>query len=503
MVLGCGNEVERIPGQESTLRLNIHTPPYQDAFDGVSTLRMTLTMPDGRDEIVNIDVSATEFFLDGSPAQGVVMLLEGVGVDGQTVVSSGLSTPFDLSPAAPAEVNLLFARKGEFARLLGDLGHARFGHTASALPDGRVLIFGGASAGDLDSPAEFPPPEIYSIKSQKSCVFEEELCPLFPGADRRMGHSATAASTGEVLVFGGEDDVFELVEEVLLFDAATDTFSRLSNFDPTKVVPRAYHAAVGFQFDDQTGGGFREAVLVSGGEVDGAGKRVLTANGLVFDVQAETFTQTDLNMVHPRRRHTLTTFREDNSRVLAVGGEGGGGLVNPGEVSDGASFWVVQPGGGGRDGLLTSRINHSAVPVPGGVLVLGGDDLLASVDEPEIFLAGAAMGAGFFTLQIQAVHQEHSARRGLIAAQLPSGVVLYAGGEFLSAFDRELLDTAEALQTEEGTLNAAFSQAASIGQKLSFPAVTTLPSGALLITGGMQPGAGGPEPSAGVWYYNP
>jgi hypothetical protein len=501
-LLGCGTDVNRVPGVDSTLHLHIHSPPTQDPFDGVSTLRMTLKMPEGRDLIINLDIGTTEFLMEGSPALGVVMVLEGVGVDGQTVISSGQSVPFDLNPATPAEVDLLFARKGEFARLLGDLGHARFGHTASALPDGRVLIFGGASAGDLDSPEEFPPPEIFGLKSQTSCVFEEELCPLFPGADRRVGHSATEAATGKVLIFGGEDDGFELVEDILLFDSATDSFGKLSNFDPTKVAPRAHHAAVGFQFDDTTGGGFRKAVLISGGEVDGAGKRVLTANTLLFDVQAETFTRTDLTMVHPRCRHTLTTFGEDRSRVLAVGGTGGG-LVNPGEISDGDSFWVVQPALGGRDGLLTPRVNHSAVSVPGGVLVLGGDDMLESVDAPEIFLAGAAMGAGFFSLQIQAAHQEHSARRGMIAAWLPSGVVLYAGGEFLSAFDRELLDTAEALQIEGGTLNAAFSQAAPIGQKLSFPAVTTLPSGALLITGGMRPGAGGPEASNEVWYYNP
>lgn len=502
MVLGCG-EVEHVPGLESTLRLRIHTPPYQDAFDGVSTLRMTLKMPGGGEEIVNLDVSATELFLDGSPAQGVVMLLEGVGVDGQTVISSGSSAPFDLSPTEPVEVNLLFARKGEFARLMGDLGHARFGHNAVALPDDRVLIFGGASSGDLDAPGAFPTPEIYSLQSQKSCVFEEELCPLFPGADRRIGHSATAIPDGEVLIFGGEDEGFELVEEVLRFDPASNQFIQLTNFDPQQVTPRAYHAAAGFRFDDKTGGGFREAVLIAGGEVAGANKRVLTANGLLYDTQAQTFTRTDLSMVHPRRRHTLTAFREDHSRVLAVGGEGGGGLVNPGEISDGMSFWVIEPGGGGRDGLLTPRINHSALPMTQGVMVLGGDNLLDSIDDPEIFLAGAPMGTGFFSLQIMAAHQEHSPRRGLIAAQLPSGVTLYAGGELLSAFDREILGSSEMLQAEEGSLNAAFSQAAPIGQSLSFPAVTVLPGGALLISGGMKPAAGGFEPSAEVWYYNP
>ena len=263
LVLGCGTEVEHVPGIESTLSLRIHTPPYQDAFDGVSAFRMTLKMPDGRELITNVDVSATELFTDGSPAQGVVMVLEGVGVDGQMVISSGQSAPFDLNPTVPAEVDLLFARKGEFARLLGDLGHKRFGHSASMLPDGRVLIIGGASTGDLDAPADFPPPEIYNLKSQKSCVFEEQLCPLYPGADRRIGHTATGTSDGEVLVFGGEDGGFELVDQVLRFDPVTNEFSELTNFDPQKVAPRAYHAAVGFQYDDGTGQGFREAVLLA------------------------------------------------------------------------------------------------------------------------------------------------------------------------------------------------------------------------------------------------
>jgi hypothetical protein len=504
LLLGCGTEVERTAGLECTLHLRIHTPPYQDAFDGVSTLRMTLEMPEGRDLITNVDVSATELFLDGTAAPGVILVLDGVGVDGQTVISSGQSTPFDLNPTKPAEVDLLFARKGEFARLLGDLGHARFGHTASALPDGRVLVFGGASQGDLDAPSGFAPPEIYDLKSQKSCVFGEELCPLFPGADRRMGHTATQTSGGEVFVFGGEDEEARLVGQVLLFDPATDEFREVTNFDPQQVTPRAYHAAVGFRFDDGTGQGFRESVLVAGGEVDGGASRTPTENGLLFDVQARTFTRTNLSLIHPRRRHTLTVFGADSSQILAVGGEGEAGLVDAAEISDGKSFWVVEPAGAeARNGLLHPRVRHAAVSIPGGVMVLGGDDLLASIDEPEMFLAGSSMGVGLFALHVQAVHQEHSTRRGLVAAQLPSGTVLYAGGERLTGFDRELLDTAEVLQVEEGTRNAAFSGVASLGQKLSFCTVTPLPGGALLIAGGMKTGTDGPVPSAEVWYYTP
>jgi hypothetical protein len=504
LLLGCGSEVKRIPGVESTMVLSIYTPPYQDAFDGVSTLRMTLKMTDGRELISNVDIGATEFLIDGSPAQGVVLVLEGVGVDGQLVISSGQSAPFDLNPVQPAEVDLLFARKGEFARLLGDLGHERFGHTATALPDGRVLIFGGASGGGLDAPEDFAPPEIYDLKAQKSCVFADELCPLYPGADRRAGHTADALSGGRVFVFGGENENAGLVERALLFDPETDEFTELTNLDPRLVAPRAYHASVGFRFDDGTGQGFRESILIAGGEVEGGARRTTTGNGLLFDAQTRTFTKTNLSLVNPRRRHTLTAFGADLSRVLVAGGEGEGGLVATAEISDGDGFWAVEPAGAqARGGLLVPRVNHSAVSIGGGVMILGGDDMLTSVDDPEMFLAGASMGTGLFSLEIQAAHQEHSTRRGLVAAQLPSGGVLYAGGECLTAFDRELLATAEVLHVEADTRNAAFSGGASIGQRLSFPAVATLPGGAMVITGGLKPDGSGPVPSGEVWYYNP
>ena len=189
LAAGCG-ETERIPGQQSSITLSIHTPPFQDAFDRVSTLRISLLVPDAEDLVSTVDVSATEFSLEGSPGQGLVLRLEGIGVDGEEVISSGQSAPFDLVAGEPAQVKVLFARRGEFTRLLGDLGVARFGHSVAPLAEGRVLVFGGASGGDADAPEDFAPPEVYDLISQESCLYQEDLCPDFPGSDRRVGHTA-------------------------------------------------------------------------------------------------------------------------------------------------------------------------------------------------------------------------------------------------------------------------------------------------------------------------
>lgn len=502
LVAGCGTEVRYLPGTRCEIVLRIYTPPYQDAFDGVSTLRMTLSIP-GRDDIsIHLDARTSELSLAGPPAEEVVLRLEGLSLDGQEIIASGQSPPFDLREDQPARVDLLFARRGEFARLLGDLGHSRFGHTASALPDGRVLVFGGGASGTPEQPAGLVPPETYAVASQTSCLSGDTPCPAFEGGDLRTGHAASIGPQDTVFIFGGEDQDGKLEESILLFDPATGLRAFI-NYDAKQVAPRAHHAATGCMLDDG-GGGLRQVVLFSGGEVDNAGQRVPTANCLLFDVAAGSFARTDLSMVHARRRHTATAFGPDRKHVLIAGGEAGAGLVDAGELFDGVGIEVVAPSGEhARNGLLAPRVRHNAVAMPGGVMIAGGDNQLASMDEPEMFLLDGAQGTGFFALDVEVVPADHPTRRGAVATWLDGGEMLIAGGEQLDGFERELLATAESLQVEGGTRRASYYPLGPLGQRLSFPTVTRLPGGALLITGGLIPGSEGPVASGQVWYYNP
>lgn len=496
----CGG-VKHVPGKSCNVSLRIHTPPDQNTWQGVASLRITLDVPGAESQLSNADVSASQITIDGPPASGAVLTIEGLALDGQSVLSSGRSPPFELSEEQPAVIDVLFARRGEFVKL-GELGQARFAHAAAALPDGRVLFFGGASAGDNASPSDFRPPEIYDPALQSSCEGEDDGCPDFPGADRRIGLSLTATPAGKVLVFGGVDEQGELVEPILLFDPSSGAFRELANYDPALVKARTGHAAALFELPD--GADNRDAILIAGGAIDSGGQRLLTSGALVFDVLAESFTRTDLSMPQPRRDFSLTTFGPERHNVLVAGGRGDGGLIGSGELFDGTTFSDVVPvGEHASDGLSTPRTQHAAIATDAGVLILGGDDSFSSIDAPEMFLKDAEAGTGFFVLTAGEMPADHAARRGFIAAGLLNGKILYAGGESYDGFEEQLLSSAELAEVDQAALSVNFTDGDPIGRKFSHASVTELVTGGLLIAGGFADTPQGPSPSAEVWYYNP
>lgn len=82
-------------------------------------------------------------------------------------------------------------------REAGSLIHARRSHTATRLPDGRVLVVGGSQGGEG---GELNSTEVYDPKSNHARGAWTEREPLvYP----RMGHAAALLSSGAVLVVGG------------------------------------------------------------------------------------------------------------------------------------------------------------------------------------------------------------------------------------------------------------------------------------------------------------
>jgi hypothetical protein len=70
---------------------------------------------------------------------------------------------------------------------------ARAGHTASLLPDGRVLIAGGGVESKATADAELFDPK------------EERFTTLPPLAQARFKHGAAALPNGDILIVGGSD----------------------------------------------------------------------------------------------------------------------------------------------------------------------------------------------------------------------------------------------------------------------------------------------------------
>lgn len=493
----CGTEVKRVPGEQSLVDLRVFTPPFQDAFANVASLEFSLTYPDGQVLEVGVDQSASEFVLAGSPGEGVVLRMQGLGIDG-AVLASGQSMPFDLGSAQAAQVDVLFARTGEFARLLGRLNHPRFGHTAAVTADGRVLIVGGAGAGDTDAPEDLAPPELYDPRTQVSCGFEDFECPSAPGTDLRYGHTATSTLDGDVIIFGGQGPDGQLVDAVLRYQAASGDFRELTGLRD-EVRPRVHHAAVAFSSQDGA-----EVIAFVGGELDVDGQLEVTDGCLLFDPSIEAFFKVDLTLQHGRKHHTATAFGPERHMLLVAGGRDASGLVGPVELYDGYSFQPPTPvGTGARADLATGRIHHAAVEVDGGVLIVTGDDGLVSLDAPELFAYQSELGTGVFPLTIGAPHAGHSTRTGALVAGLPSGGVLLAGGEVRDGFEQTLLSSAEVLLPQDGSTSASTFAAPPLGLGLAFATSTPLPGGGILFTGGLKSGPDGDQAADEVWYYNP
>ncbi|MBF6558407.1 MAG: hypothetical protein IVW52_20115 [Acidimicrobiales bacterium] len=104
-------------------------------------------------------------------------------------------------------------------------GDSRFGHTATLLSDGRVLLVGGFGTGGATA-------ELYDPQTGTFSPFENLNV-------ARAGHTATLLADGRVLVTGGEDANHSSIATAELYDPQTRTFRPTASL----AVARAGHTA--------------------------------------------------------------------------------------------------------------------------------------------------------------------------------------------------------------------------------------------------------------------
>ncbi|MDC0681453.1 Kelch repeat-containing protein [Sorangium atrum] len=215
-------------------------------------------------------------------------------------------------------------------------------HTATLLPDGRVLIAGGVSAADRRS------------HLASAAIYDPALdawLPAAPMSKQRSVHTATLLADGRVLVTGGASGGAEWVSSAELYDPATDAWTPAA----TMISARSSHTAT-LLADGR--------VLAAGGAPPGGAPG---ATAELYDPVSDTWSPTPAASV-ARSGHAAARLRD--GRVLIVGGRNiETGVLSSVEIYDPTTgAWTPGPD------MLRARWMHTASLLEDGdVLVIGYD----------------------------------------------------------------------------------------------------------------------------------
>lgn len=304
-----------------------------------------------------------------------------------------------------------------------------------------------------------------------------QFAPTGSMASARVYHTATLLPDGRVLVTGGltEDrsGTLSTLSSAELFDPVTGTFS------PTGAMnhPRVSHTAT--LLEDDT-------VLIAGG--DGGNGLVLAAE--IYNPASGTFSLTG-DLLVARSSHTATKLA--NGTVLIAGGYSGDDFqpaLDTAEIYDPATGAFASAGQ-----LRVARVGHSASLLLNGQVLLAGGITNANNGQATFSAELYDPSTGMFFVTGNMV----SRRGGFVAAVLPGGKVLVAGGHD----DAGPIATAEVYDPAIGSF---FSAGVMSSPRQDFAAVT-LKDGSVLVCGGsgmtssselFRPGTSTFEPAAGL-----
>jgi hypothetical protein len=287
--------------------------------------------------------------------------------NGQVLMTGGLGVGFDQPPTL-SSAEIYDPLTGTFAAV-GNMGTVRAAHTATLLPDGKVLIAGGGGSGGFGFPSfdpAFATAEVYDPATKS-------FSPTGAMTAARFAHTATRLQNGKVLITGG------FTAAPVPRTTASDALSSAELYDPARGVftptgsmgtARGGHSATLL---------LNGKVLVAGGIVSlgdlpysqdasictGSPDTLVTSTAELYDPATGAFTPTG-GMTAIREEHTATLLAD--GKVLILGGATASlGVLNTAEIYDPATdtFTVTANMG-------TSRTAHAATLLPDGTVLFSG-----------------------------------------------------------------------------------------------------------------------------------
>ena len=316
--------------------------------------------------------------------------------------------------------------------------HPRAAHTATTLPDGRVLIAGGCTVDSCELSADSATTEFFDPAHEAFTAGPPLSVP-------RVRHAALRLRDGQVMVIGGwtPDGPTRTTD---IFDPATSSWTP----GPEMAAPRA-DAAVTMLKDGR--------VLVAGG-YDG---NEPIASSELYDPETNTFVPAG-DMTIPRTSHASVTLL--NGMVLIVGGsDRDDHVVASAELFDPGTMAFTPTGS-----MSKPRYKFGAALLDSGEALV-----VAGADERD---AGGALATteryAPQTGKFSAGPTLHAPRYKIAGSLvvMPDGGVLVGGGA----------QTVETLKGDGSTQIAP-----QLGSAHFFPAASLLADGRVLITGGYTP----------------
>ncbi|MDQ3643857.1 MAG: IPT/TIG domain-containing protein, partial [Actinomycetota bacterium] len=285
--------------------------------------------------------------------------------DGKVLVTGGFGTALPLRSAEiydPGEGtwSSCSASGTPGAGCPGAMTAARFGHTATLLNDGRVLLVGGSAEGT-------PAAEVYDPATGR-------FSPV-SGGQRRTEHEATRLGDGKVLITGG-NTTEGITASAEIYDPSTNILS------PTGALAtrRAYHTAT------LLGNG--KVLVAGGGDTPGGGGARSSAE--LYSPNTGTWSATGSPMKDGRFEHTAT--RLANGTVLLAGGFGptveGEQRLASSELYDPATNSFTR-----TDSLHEARYQHEAALLGGGKVLVAGGAPTAELFDPAATLPAPTVSA--------------------------------------------------------------------------------------------------------------